>query len=125
VLEMRRTDPRGEEHPPEAYVFGNDVGEQVKSIRTAWENALERASIGGLHFHDLRRENGSLLYEAGATLAEVRDHLGHSNVATTDRYLASSVERQEKLARLLDEHTTTKQQLVTGTAEEAPTLQVH
>jgi integrase len=105
VLEMRRTDPTGQEQGPDAYVFGNEVGERVKSVRTGWENALRRAGITGLHFHDLRRENGSRLYEAGATLAEVRDHLGHTNVSTTDRYLASSAERQRKLARFLDTRT--------------------
>ena len=72
VLEMRRLDPTGEEMGPDAYVFGNEVGERVKSIRTAWENCRRRAGVRGLHFHDLRRtlssfENSRL---AGSIVAE-------------------------------------------------------
>jgi integrase len=41
VLEMRpRTDPDGEELPPEAYVFGNEVGEPSKSFKRAWARAV-------------------------------------------------------------------------------------
>jgi integrase len=36
VLELRRHAPDGTEHGPEAYVFGNEVGEAVQSIRDAW-----------------------------------------------------------------------------------------
>ena len=35
VLQMRRTDPKGEALPPEAFVFGNPVGERIGSIKTA------------------------------------------------------------------------------------------
>lgn len=40
ILEIRRYDPEGEEHPGTAYVFGNAVGEPLKSIKRAWERAL-------------------------------------------------------------------------------------
>lgn len=43
ILEMRRHDPAGEEHPPEAYVFGNEVGQQVKNVKRAWQRALLKA----------------------------------------------------------------------------------
>ena len=33
LIEMRRTDPAGREFGPERYVFGNEVGERVKSVR--------------------------------------------------------------------------------------------
>ena len=56
VLEMRRTDPAGQPLPPEAYVFGNAVGERLTDIKTAWRNTCRRAGIEDLHFHDLRRE---------------------------------------------------------------------
>ena len=36
VLSMRRHAPDGEPFPPDAFVFGNDVGERVKSIKKAW-----------------------------------------------------------------------------------------
>ena len=86
-LEMRRTDPRGEELPPDAYVFGNEVGEQVKSLKTAWRNTCRRAGIVDLRFHDLRREFACRLLESSADLHDVKDFLGHANIATTSRYL--------------------------------------
>lgn len=43
VLEMRRTDPKGEALPPDAFVFGNPVGERIGSVKTAWRNTCRRA----------------------------------------------------------------------------------
>jgi integrase len=110
-LEMRRHAPDGKEHPREAFVFGNDVGEQVKSVRTAWEKTCKRASIDprALHFHDLRREFASRLLESSADLHDVRDFLGHANITTTSRYLQSTPTRLARaIARLdsADESTT-------------------
>jgi integrase len=54
-----------------------------------------------LHFHDLRRQFACTLLESSADLHDVRDFLGHANITTTSRYLASSPVRLEKaLARL-------------------------
>lgn len=63
-------------------------------LRKQWE--LARAAVGKptLKFHDLRHSYASwLLTEAGASLITVRDLLGHTTVATTNRY-----------AHLLTEH---------------------
>jgi len=90
ILEMRRYAPDGAEHPPEAYVFGNEVGERVGRVMTAWRAACRRAKIEDLHFHDLRREFASRLLESGASDHEVRDWLGHANITTTSRYLATT-----------------------------------
>lgn len=43
ILDMRRHDPAGKEHPPQAYVFGNEVGERVKSLKRAWQRAVLKA----------------------------------------------------------------------------------
>lgn len=40
ILEMRRHDPAGEEHPVTAFVFGNEVGQRVTTFKRAWERAL-------------------------------------------------------------------------------------
>jgi integrase len=90
VLEMRRTDPTGEEFSPDAYVFGNAVGERRVTIKTAWRNTCRRAGIRDLHFHDLRREFACRLLESSADLHDVRDFLGHANITTTSRYLRSA-----------------------------------
>ena len=35
MLEIRRLDPAGEEHKPDAYVFGDETGARIKSVKTA------------------------------------------------------------------------------------------
>jgi len=133
-LVMRRHGPDGEPHALSAYVFGNDVGERVGSVKRAWERAVLvshglkpvyvkkkpgqltaecRAALRSinLHVHDLRREFACRLLESSADLHDVRDFLGHANVTTTSRYLASSPVRLAKAhARLegyADEKTST------------------
>jgi integrase len=95
-LEMRRLDPNGTPLPPEAHVFGNAVGEVVKSVAKGWRLACARAGIAHLNFHDLRREFASRLLESGASEHDVRDFLGHANITTTSRYLQSSALRLER-----------------------------
>jgi integrase len=97
-LSMRRHAPDGKEQPDTAFIFGNEVGEQIKSIKTAWRATCRRVGINnGLHFHDLRREFGSRLLESGASEHDVRDFLGHANITTTSRYLKSTPLRLEKV----------------------------
>lgn len=100
-LAMRRHAPDGSEHPLTAYVFGDECGEQVASSKTAWNATCRRAQIVGLRFHDLRREFACRLLESGAEQHDVRDFLGHANITTTSRYLASTPVRLEQaLARM-------------------------
>jgi integrase len=89
VLELRRLDPEGETFGPDDYVFGNAVGERIGTIKKAWELTVKRAGLENLHFHDLRRTGASRLLESGHfALHDVRNVLGHQDVATTNRYLA-------------------------------------
>jgi integrase len=91
VLDMKRHGPDGQELGLDAYVFGNEVGEQRHDIKIEWKAALKSAKITGLRFHDLRREFGSRLIETpGVHPAIVRDWLGHASITTTSRYLATS-----------------------------------
>jgi integrase len=99
ILEFRRLDPIGDPLPPTAYVFGTETGDRIVSVKTARRATCKRAGIDGLRLHDLRREVGSRLLECAAPLHEVRDVLGHANVAMTSRYLKSAT---TGLARTLD-----------------------
>ncbi len=103
VLEMLVTDPEGEVLPPDAYVFGDEVGGPIASIKTTWRTACEKAGVVDLHFHDLRREFACRLLESRAELHDVRDFLGHTNLTTTSRYLRSTAMRLERALRLLEE----------------------
>ena len=112
VLDMRRSALEailGDEMAPAAraeavrvaYVFGNEVGEPIQSVKTAWRKTLRRAGVAGLHLHDLRREFASQLLESKAELHDVQAFLGHANITTTSRYLRSTPLRLEQaLARL-------------------------
>jgi hypothetical protein len=104
VLEMLRTDPEGEDLPASAFVFGDEVGQNIASVKTAWRTACDQAGISGLHFHDLRREFACRLLESRAELHDVRDFLGHANITTTSRYLRSTTLRLERALSLLEQH---------------------
>jgi integrase len=104
VLEMLRTDPEGNDLPPEAFVFGDEIGDSIASVKAAWQTACEQAGIIGLHFHDLRREFACRLLESRAELHDVRDFLGHTNITTTSRYLRSTTLRLERALTLLEQH---------------------
>lgn len=99
VLEMRRLDPSGKEFPPEAYVFGNEVGKRVTNVRNAWERAREVAGLQGFQLRDLRHEAASRFEEAGVLTTDVSKFLGHRNLTTTTRYL-NTTSRRLRLALL-------------------------
>jgi hypothetical protein len=99
MLEMRRTDADGRPFGPDAYVFGNEVGERIS---WEWRRACARAGLVDLHFHDLRREFACRLLESRAELHDVRDFLGHANITTTSRYLRSTPLRLARALSLLE-----------------------
>ena len=104
VLEMLRTDLEGNDLPPEAFVFGDEIGESISSVKTAWRATCEQAGVADLHFHDLRREFACRLLESRAELHDVRDFLGHTNITTTSRYLRSTTLRLERALTLMEQH---------------------
>jgi integrase len=87
-------------------LFSRDYGRRASQIRKAFEVACRRAGIAGFRFHDLRHTAASHLVMRGATLQEVKEILGHSDIRMTLRYahlspahLRSAVERLEGLGR--------------------------
>ena len=95
-LDMRQHGPDGTAFGSDAFVFGNLVGEKIGSVKKAWAGTCRRAAISGLQIRDLRREFASRLRESGASDHDVRDFLGHANITTTSRYLASTPLRLEQ-----------------------------
>ena len=47
---------------------------------------LEKAGLRRFRFHDLRHSFGSLLIQDGASLAYVKEQMGHSSIQTVDVY---------------------------------------
>lgn len=67
-------------------VFPGPDGARRTIVKTAWGRVLEAAGIEGFRFHDLRHTFASWLVMGGTDLYTVRDLLGHSSVAMTERY---------------------------------------
>jgi integrase len=70
------------------YVFANPVTGKPyrRDADTAWYNALKKAGLQGLHFHDLRHTTASHLRMQGADLLTVQEILGHQDLRMTARY---------------------------------------
>lgn len=74
-------------------------------LRREWRAATARLGLHGVRFHDLRHTFASWLIQSGADLQHVRDFLGHSTVAVTQRYAHL---RTEHLRRALERIETTQ-----------------
>lgn len=104
MLERLKYAPDGTEHPPHAFVFGDECGGPRGDIRAAWTQTRAAARITNLHFHDLRREFGSRLRETpGVTDTDVRDWLGHANLTMTNQYLATTRVRLQDVRRAFEQ----------------------
>ena len=64
--------------------------------------ACKAARIEDFRFHDLRHTCAARLVSSGVALSEVRDLLGHSTVAMTERYAHLAPERIRAAVAVLD-----------------------
>lgn len=75
-------------------IFANPkTGEPFVSFFFSWNNARVRAGLPDLRIHDLRHSFASYLVNAGRSLYEVQELLGHADIKTTSRYAHLSRER--------------------------------
>ncbi|HZC68547.1 MAG TPA: site-specific integrase [Nitrospirales bacterium] len=84
----------------EGLVFGTA---RYAHFRSSWECAVQRAKLVDFHWHDLRHTFASWSVQRGASLQEVKDLLGHSNLAMTLRYAHLAPERLRAAVSRLDE----------------------
>ncbi|MFT4097556.1 MAG: tyrosine-type recombinase/integrase [Rhodoblastus sp.] len=77
---------------------------------TWWKRLLERCGINDLHFHDLRHEATSRLFERGLSTIEVMSVTGHSTSEMVDSYshysaglVLDKLEQGIELNAILDE----------------------
>jgi integrase len=59
----------------------------ASALRRRYRKAQATAGLAPLRWHDLRHSYGSLLAAAGVDLVKIKSAMGHSNIATTERYL--------------------------------------
>lgn len=59
---------------------------ESRSLREAWERALEKAEVTDFRWHDLRHTAASYLVMSGVSLVEVAKILGHRTLAMVARY---------------------------------------
>ena len=67
-------------------VFPSEVGTPIEMnnfSQRVFKPLLASAGLRRIRFHDLRHTFGSLLIQAGASLAYVRDQMGHSSIQVT------------------------------------------
>lgn len=88
--------------PKSEHVFTRIDGTPLKSFNKAWWASLKGAGIKDFWFHDLRHSFCSNLLLSGASLKDVKEMIGHSNISMTDRYshltLTHKLQQQQKLA---------------------------
>lgn len=70
------------------YEFGGD-GEPptVNTVRNWLRQAFEMAGFVGFYPHALRHSFATDLQRRGASVEEIKEMIGHENIATTERYL--------------------------------------
>ena len=74
------------------------------NIFFAWNRARARAGLPDVRIHDLRHSFASALVNEGMTLYDVKELLGHANMATTTRYAHLSNKRLHTVAAAAGQH---------------------
>ena len=88
-IEVKRDAPTIEE-----WIFPNPKTlKPYVSIFYSWDTARKLANMPELRIHDLRHSFASFLVNAGRSLYEVQELLGHADIRTTSRYAHLNRER--------------------------------
>lgn len=81
------------------YLFTNPrTNDRVKTVHRAWYKIRDKAGVPFLRIHDLRHMYASFLVNAGRSLYEVQQVLGHSSPQVTQRYAHLSTETLQAAA---------------------------
>jgi integrase len=85
------------------YVFCDPkTGEPYHSIKTTFSNALKRAGLTGVRFHDMRHLSATVMVISGVDLATVKEILGHSSIEMTMRYAHPTSEGKMNAVKALE-----------------------
>ncbi|SDP22820.1 tyrosine-type recombinase/integrase [Desulforhopalus singaporensis] len=100
------------------FVFSHLNGSPIKCFNRAWWSALKIAGIENFHYHDLRHTFCSNLILSGVGIKEVKEMIGHSDIAMTDRYSHLSMDhklrKQNQLSDYYAAHASTCTEYLVG-----------
>ncbi len=91
-------------HPTGDRIFCRMDGTPIKRVDSAWRAARTQAGMKDFHFHDLRHTFCSNALLAGASLKDVKEMIGHSDLSMTDRYSHLPSFRRRALLEELARH---------------------
>lgn len=72
--------------PNDSLVFPRADGQRMTRIDTAWRSLMGAAGLTSFRLHDCRHHFASRLVQRGVDLYAVKELLGHSEIAMTERY---------------------------------------
>jgi integrase len=84
------------------FIFVGDKGRPIKNPPKGFERMRKNAGITDLRMRDLRRTSASALLVKGASLPAIQRHLGHTELAMTEKYLHLKPEQTRKEIEKLD-----------------------
>lgn len=94
ALKVLKTLERAATDSKIVHIFANPrTGLPFVSLFYSWDTARIEAGLSQLRIHDLRHSFASFLVNAGRSLYEVQELLGHADIRTTSRYAHLSRER--------------------------------
>ncbi len=97
IGELRQSDAGRHEH-----IFCNPAtGKPFVSIYYSWDACRKRAALPEFRIHDLRHSFASFLVNAGRSLYEVQQLLGHADIRTTSRYAHLSQDRLREAVEMV------------------------
>ncbi|WP_067974618.1 site-specific integrase [Nocardiopsis trehalosi] len=90
---------------PDGLVFVGARGNALRRTNFAahWASARSAAGLPSVHFHDLRHAGNTFAAEAGASLRELMNRMGHSSTRAALVYLHARDDRARELADSLGE----------------------
>lgn len=84
---------------PNGYAFANPkTGKPFRTRRSIWLSCTEKAGVAGLRMHDLRHTYATMMLDSGSDITDVQKALGHTQLATTVRYLHINEQRKREKA---------------------------
>ena len=99
LTEVLRKIPRRLDSP---YVFQRFDGNKFNKMRSGFTNAVKRAGIPHVRFHDLRHTFASQLVMGGVDIRTVQELLGHKDIRMTMRYSHLAPDHMRKAVCILD-----------------------